>query len=99
MISFINLFRDLAPVLAKRKRNNEIETCRSEGLPSPGEETLNRIREISVRELARLKEFPVIVDVREEEEFYSGHIEGARNVSRAALEQTVSEKHPTGEGP
>ena len=99
MISFINLFRDLAPVLAKRKRNNEIEPCRSEGLPGPGEETLNRIREISVRELARLKEFPVIVDVREEEEFCSGHIEGARNVSRAALEQTVSEKHPTGEGP
>jgi hypothetical protein len=98
VISFLNLFLDLAPALARRNRNDEIRDC-SKGVHARGEETLNRIREISVRELARLKEFPVIVDVREEEEFCSGHIEGARNVSRAALEQTVSEKHPTGEGP
>jgi hypothetical protein len=33
----------------------------------------------------------VFVDLREEKVFYRGHIEGARNVTQAALKRTVSE--------
>jgi len=94
MISFISLFRDLAPVLAKRNRDNDIKACPNDRLSIHADITVNQIREISVRELARLKESPVIVDVRDEKEFLTGHIEGAWHVSRAALEQTVPEIVP-----
>lgn len=41
----------------------------------------NKVPTISVSELAdKLKEKPVIIDVRETDEFTSGHIPGARHV-------------------
>ncbi|MBV8224248.1 MAG: rhodanese-like domain-containing protein [Verrucomicrobia bacterium] len=54
----------------------------------------DRVREILPRELARLKEYPLFVDVREESEFLYGHIEGARNVSPSVLGQVVPEISP-----
>jgi phage shock protein E len=94
MSSFLSLFRDLTPMLARRNRNNEMAVYRDDRFSTHGEITVGEIREISVRELAKLKESPVIVDVRDEKEFLSGHIEGAWNVSRSGLEQTVSEIVP-----
>ncbi len=90
MLSLNNLFRDLVPLLVKRHRKDGLGPFAKGSFSGPGEERETRVREISVRELARLKEFPVIVDVREEEEFSTGHIEGARNVSRAELELIAS---------
>ena len=48
-----------------------------------------RIREIAPREMAKLKQSPVIIDVRENDEFVQGHILGARNVSHGVLEREV----------
>jgi rhodanese-related sulfurtransferase len=48
-----------------------------------------RIREIAPREMAKLKQSPVIIDIRENDEFVQGHISGARNVSRGVLERKV----------
>ena len=48
-----------------------------------------RIREIAPREMAKLKQSPVIIDVRENDEFAEGHISGARNVSRGVLERKI----------
>jgi rhodanese-related sulfurtransferase len=48
-----------------------------------------RIREIAPREMAKLKQSPAIIDVRENDEFAQGHISGARNVSRGVLERKV----------
>jgi phage shock protein E len=48
-----------------------------------------RIREIAPREMAKLKQSPVIIDVRENDEFIQGYISGARNVSRRVLEREV----------
>jgi len=48
-----------------------------------------RIREIAPREMAKLKQSPVIIDVREDDEFIQGYISGARNVSHRVLEREV----------
>jgi phage shock protein E len=53
-----------------------------------------RIREIVPREMAKLKQSPVIIDVRENDEFVQGHISGARNVSRGVLERKVKNLVP-----
>jgi len=53
-----------------------------------------RIREIAPRELAKLRRSPVIIDVREKDEFIQGHISGARNVSRGVLEREVKNLVP-----
>ncbi|MGK0410856.1 MAG: rhodanese-related sulfurtransferase [Shewanella psychromarinicola] len=53
------------------------------------------IREVSTRELhtAMSKPDVVIIDVREHEEFLTGHIEGAINFPRGVLEMKIHE-HP-----
>ena len=53
-----------------------------------------RIREITPAELAKFKQLPLIVDVREKDEFIKGHIEGAKNISREVLEQKASQIAP-----
>jgi rhodanese-related sulfurtransferase len=45
-------------------------------------DSATRTREVKPYELARIKPLPLIIDIREEEEFASGHI--ALNVSVAA---------------
>lgn len=95
MIPLLSLFRELVPLLAGRHRIEKI--------PMPGDDGLvnqvrSRIREISPGELAKFRELPLIVDVRDEEEFFSGHIKGAKNVSRDSLEETVGEIAPDRSG-
>jgi rhodanese-related sulfurtransferase len=48
-----------------------------------------RIREIGPREIAKFKRYPLIIDVREKDEFIQGHVPGAKNVSRGVLERKV----------
>lgn len=93
MIPLLSLFRELAPMLARRRRMDKIPLAR-QGLINPTDDPRRRIHEISPHELAKFRKLPLIVDVREEEEFFSGHIKGARNVSRDSLEETVSELAP-----
>ena len=59
-----------------------------------GNETSAPVREITPRELARTKPLPVIIDIREEEEFMSGHIDGARHISRVILERRIRDIAP-----
>jgi rhodanese-related sulfurtransferase len=53
-----------------------------------------KIKEISVEELKQnLNKMPIIIDVREPEEYSAGHIYGAINIPRGVLEFQV-EGHP-----
>ena len=94
MIPLLSLFRELAPLLARRHRIGGIPTPHGHGLTNPADEARSRIREISPRDLAKFKVLPLIIDVREKDEFFSGHIKGATNVRRERLEVTVSEIVP-----
>lgn len=94
VIPFLNLFRELAPLLARRHRNEEISTRLRDDIVNQADDARSRIREISPRELVKFRELPLIVDVREEEEFFNGHIKGAKNVNRWLLEEAVSEIAP-----
>jgi phage shock protein E len=93
-IPLLSLFREIAPLLARRRRLDEIPAGHGEGLLNPADDARSRIREISPRELGKFAEFPLIVDVREQDEFFSGHIKGAKNVSGDLSEMTVSEIAP-----
>jgi phage shock protein E len=53
-------------------------------------EARSRITEISAMELAKKKLRPVIIDVREEEEFLTGQICGAKHISRGSLNERIS---------
>lgn len=46
-----------------------------------------RIEKISPHELARAKPWPVIIDVRESEEYADGYVARAQHLSRGVLEQ------------
>jgi phage shock protein E len=54
----------------------------------------SRIEEISASELSRAKPFPVIIDVRESDEYAEGHIAGAIHLSRGVLEQKIGDFIP-----
>ena len=92
MIPFLSLFRELAPRLAGLRLTDHLPVRHGGGFMNPPDDS--RIREISPAGLAKFKEVPLIVDVREQEEFFSGHIKGAKNITRSSLEQTVSEIAP-----
>ncbi len=94
VIPLLNLFREIAPLLARRHRMDKTPARRGQGLIDPAEEARGRIREISPRELGKFKKLPLIVDVRAEEEFFIGHIKGAKNVRRELLQATVSQIAP-----
>jgi rhodanese-related sulfurtransferase len=53
-----------------------------------------RIEEISPLELARAKPWPVIIDVRESEEFADGYLAKAKHLSRGVLEKRIAEVVP-----
>jgi phage shock protein E len=74
--------------------SGEIPRPPSDGASKPADALRSRIREISPAELAKFKELPLIVDVREEEEFLSGHIKGAMHVSRHLIEEVAFEIAP-----
>jgi phage shock protein E len=54
----------------------------------------SQIEEISPRELFRAKPIPVIIDVRESDEYAEGHVAGAKHLSRGVLEQKVGDLVP-----
>ena len=72
----------------------DVPMTSGDGLIDPADNVRSRIREISPRELARFRDLPFIVDVRDEEEFFSGHIKGAKNVSIHFLEEAAAEIVP-----
>jgi rhodanese-related sulfurtransferase len=53
-----------------------------------------RIEEISPHELARANPLPVIIDVRESEEYADGYVARAKHLSRGILEQKIAEAVP-----
>jgi phage shock protein E len=54
----------------------------------------SRIEEISAPELFRAKPLPVIVDVRESDEYAEGHIADSIHLSRGVLEQKIGDFVP-----
>jgi phage shock protein E len=54
----------------------------------------SQIVEVTTRELYRAKPLPVIIDVREADEYAQGHIPGAKPLSRGILEQKVGQLIP-----
>lgn len=54
----------------------------------------SRIEEISAPELSRAKPWPVIIDVREADEYAEGHIAGAIHLSRGVLEKKIGDLVP-----
>jgi phage shock protein E len=94
VIPLLSLLRELAPLLARRHRIEAIPARHVHGFTNPADDARSRIREISPRDLAKFKVLPLIIDVREKDEFCSGHIKGATNVRRKSLEVTVSEIAP-----
>jgi rhodanese-related sulfurtransferase len=54
----------------------------------------SRIEEISPRELSRVKPSPVIIDVRESDEYAEGYVSSAKHLSRGVLEQKIGEVVP-----
>jgi rhodanese-related sulfurtransferase len=54
----------------------------------------NEIREIAPHQLARVKPDPLIIDIREEREYFLGHIEDAIHLNRSTLETKISEIAP-----
>ena len=54
----------------------------------------SRIQEISPLELARANPLPVIIDVRESEEYADGYVAQAKHLSRGVLEQKIAEVVP-----
>jgi rhodanese-related sulfurtransferase len=97
VIPFLSLFRELAPKLAGLRLTDQPTVRRGDAYMNPADDSC--IREISPGGLAKFKELPLIVDVREQDEFFSGHIKGAKNITRSSLEQTVSEIVPDRSSP
>ncbi|MBV9997537.1 MAG: sulfurtransferase [Verrucomicrobia bacterium] len=62
---------------------------RSTAFSRLAEQARSRIKEISPMELSRAKPAPVIIDVREADEYVKGYIAGAKHLSRGVLEQKV----------
>jgi rhodanese-related sulfurtransferase len=52
-------------------------------------EVRSRIAEITPMELAKKRLRPVIIDVREEKEFLTGHICGAKHISPGSLKERI----------
>jgi phage shock protein E len=94
VIPLLSLFRELAPLLAKRHRLGELPMHHGQGFIHPADDARSRIWEISPRDLAKFKVLPLIIDVREKDAFFTGHIKGATNVRRESLEVAVSEIAP-----
>jgi phage shock protein E len=91
---FLKLFYELAPFLIGRHGGEEMSANDSDAFVQLANDARSRIREITPEELAKLKQLPLIVDVREKDEFIKGHISGAKHLSRGVLEQKVFEVAP-----
>jgi phage shock protein E len=87
-------------VLTRVRRSGRPLSSPAEGRPQANHQDLfitlvndarSRITEISPMELAKKKLLPVIIDVREEEEYLSGHISEAKHISRGLLEKRIGQ--------
>ena len=61
-----------------------------------------RIREVStanVEELLRATNPPVLIDVREQDEYRAGHLPGARGIGRGILEYHIADEVPDTDTP
>ena len=67
---------------------------RSTAFARLADQARRRIEEISPHELARVKPSPVIVDVRESEEYADGFMARAKHLSRGVLEQKIADVVP-----
>ena len=94
MIPFLKQFCELAPLIFTRNANNAILMKRDVAFVSLADDARRRICEVTPAELAKFRKLPLIVDVREREEFVKGHINGAKHISRGLLEQKVCEIAP-----
>jgi phage shock protein E len=66
------------------------EANRRQGaFPELANDARSHITEITLKELAKRRVHPVIIDVREEEEFLTGHIGGAEHISRGSLKEEI----------
>ena len=65
-----------------------------DAFPEPDPDAGNRISQIAPHQLGRRRPPPVIVDVREEEEFLLGHIGGAKRISPESLEKSIRDVVP-----
>ena len=65
-----------------------------DAFPEPDPDAGNRISQIAPHQLGRRRPSPVIVDVREEEEFLLGHIGGAKRISPDSLEKSIRDVVP-----
>ena len=54
----------------------------------------SRIEEVSPEELFQVKPLPVIIDLRELDQYDESHVAGAKQLSRGVLEQMVCEVVP-----
>jgi len=64
------------------------------------DEAKQRITEISpVQARQRIAQGALLLDVRDKEEFESGHIDGAVNISRGTLEMRIGEVAPDKDAP
>jgi phage shock protein E len=63
------------------------------------EKARSRIREITPMKLGNAMPPPIIIDVREKDEFELGHIEGAKLISQGMLEEQVAKVVPDGSTP
>ena len=58
-------------------------------------EARSRIREVSVEEtVAAIKRGALVIDVRERDEFWRGHIPNARHLARGTLELKIEKRAP-----
>ena len=62
--------------------------------PKPEADVRNRINQIAPHQLGRRRPFPVIIDLREEEQFVLGHINGAQHISPDNLEESIRDIVP-----
>jgi phage shock protein E len=85
--SFLKLLNDLSPLFRRRNGGEDVSVYHSDAFVQLANAARRRIREITPAELAKFKKLPIIVDVREKDEFITAHIEGAKNISRGLLEQ------------
>jgi rhodanese-related sulfurtransferase len=77
-------------------RENEVSEMNesSTAFARLADQARRRIEEISPHELARAKPLPVIIDVRESEEFADGFVARAQHLSRGVLEQKIANVVP-----
>jgi len=95
VIPILKQFCELAPLLFGQNGITEMSIYRDR----LADDARSRIREIKPGELAKFRALPLILDVREKDEFVRGHIAGAKHVSRGVLEQKICEIAPDYSGP